>query len=249
MNTLATVTSVVLAAVAATLVLPAVPPAASVPAATLSSADAPDMSATAFGGGPRLRVLASALCALAGWYVLGGWLGVASAPVAGLVAWRFLGRLESRAELQRRERLARSLPHTVDLLAATLLAGASPTAAIRMIAEAVDPPMKDELAGISARLALGVDPVRLWAEVGRDSQLGPLGRSLVRAIETGASVSEAMLRLAEDLRRDSRAETQQVARSVGVKASVPLGLCLLPAFVLTGVVPLVAGSLSRLSGQ
>ena len=32
----------------------------------------------------------------------------------------------------------------------------------------------------------------------------------------------------------------------GVKAAVPLGVCLLPAFVLVGVVPLVAGSLSVL---
>lgn len=249
MNPLAVLASAGLAAVAAALLLPAVPSAAADPSITLPSAATRDRSATGSSAARRRRALASALCALAGWYVLGGWLGVAAAPVAGLVAWRFLDRLESRAERQRRERLARSLPHTVDLLAATLVAGASPTAAIGLIAGAVDSPMSDELAGISARLALGVDPVRVWAEVGRDPQIGPLGRSLVRAIETGASVSEAMLRLAEDLRRDSRAETEQVARSVGVKAAVPLGLCLLPAFVLTGVVPLVAGSLLRLSGQ
>jgi hypothetical protein len=34
-----------------------------------------------------------------------------------------------------------------------------------------------------------------------------------------------------------------------VKAAAPLGVCLLPAFVLTGVVPLVAGSVMTLLGR
>jgi hypothetical protein len=33
---------------------------------------------------------------------------------------------------------------------------------------------------------------------------------------------------------------------VGVKAAVPLGICLLPAFLLLGVVPVVGGLLSNL---
>ena len=33
---------------------------------------------------------------------------------------------------------------------------------------------------------------------------------------------------------------------VGVKAALPLGLCLLPAFVLLGIVPVVAGMLGTL---
>jgi len=32
-----------------------------------------------------------------------------------------------------------------------------------------------------------------------------------------------------------------------VKAAVPLGLCLLPAFVLIGIVPLVAGLMSTMT--
>jgi hypothetical protein len=55
-----------------------------------------------------------------------------------------------------------------------------------------------------------------------------------------------MLRLSDDLRRQVRAEVESRARAVGVKAALPLGTCLLPAFVLVGVVPLVAGSVSVL---
>ena len=53
-------------------------------------------------------------------------------------------------------------------------------------------------------------------------------------------------RLAADLAGRARAETEERARAVGVKAAIPLGVCLLPAFVLVGIVPLVAGLLASL---
>ena len=69
---------------------------------------------------------------------------------------------------------------------------------------------------------------------------------MLRAVESGASVADAMLRLADDQRRRSQAAVEGRARAVGVKAAVPLGLCLLPAFVLIGIVPLVVALLTGL---
>jgi hypothetical protein len=42
------------------------------------------------------------------------------------------------------------------------------------------------------------------------------------------------------------AAAEERARSVGVRAALPLGLCLLPAFVLLAVVPIAAGLLEPL---
>jgi len=56
----------------------------------------------------------------------------------------------------------------------------------------------------------------------------------------------AVERLADDLARAGRAATEDRARAVGVKAALPLGLCLLPAFVLIGIVPLVVALLTAL---
>ena len=67
-------------------------------------------------------------------------------------------------------------------------------------------------------------------------------------MESGASVADALHRLAEDLRVTQRAALEARARSVGVKAALPLGVCLLPAFILVGVVPLVVGSLTLFTG-
>ena len=79
------------------------------------------------------------------------------------------------------------------------------------------------------------------------SVLAPLGRTLARAHATGAPVAIAIERLSDDLRARSRAEVEDRARTVGVKAAIPLGLCLLPAFLLLGIVPLAAGLLTSLA--
>jgi Flp pilus assembly protein TadB len=194
-------------------------------------------------GAPRWRGGAAVLVALGTTAVVGGASGLALGVVLGIVMWRFIGRMEAPAERRRRERLARDLPDVVDLMAACLMAGLSPSAAVERVSAAVDRPMAEELWSVTARLRLGVDPIRVWTELGAHPQLGPLGRCVARAAESGASVADAMRRLADDQRRSSRAEVEGAARAVGVKAAVPLGLCLLPAFVLVGVVPVVAGSL------
>jgi Flp pilus assembly protein TadB len=205
------------------------------------------------GGPPRERAVLQAVSTVAvgagGLVLFGGVIGLVVGAVAGAVCWRFTRRLEPPAVRRRREQVTAAVPHIVDLMAACLAAGLSPSGAVEQIADAVDHPARDELLALSARLRLGVDPVTVWRDLAHHPQLGGLGRSVARAVESGASVSEAMTRLADDLRRAARADVESRARAVGVKAAVPLGVCLLPAFVLVGVVPLVAGSLTVLLGR
>lgn len=178
---------------------------------------------------------------------VGGVPGLAVGAPAGLLAWLAVLRMEAPEARRRREALESGLSHVADLLGACLYAGQSPAPALREIARAVGGPMAEELEALVHRLRLGVDPVTVWREAGRHPQLGPLGRCVSRAVDSGASIADAMTRLADDLRREARLRVEGRARSVGVKAAMPLGLCMLPAFVLVGVVPLVVGSLSALT--
>jgi hypothetical protein len=114
------------------------------------------------------------------------------------------------------------------------------------VAAALPGPAADRLAPVPDRLALGTDPVAVWEEVARDADLAVLGRALARAQRSGAPVADTVERVAEELAAAGRAEVEDRARAVGVKAAVPLGLCLLPAFLLLGVVPMVAGLLAEL---
>jgi Flp pilus assembly protein TadB len=165
----------------------------------------------------------------------------ASAAVAAVVWWRSAG-WESAASRRRRELLEGQLPHVVDLMVAALTSGAAPGAALARVADVAGGPAAEELRHYASRLALGADPVTVWRSLAAHPQLGRLGTTLLRSAESGAQVTGALTRLAEELRSRRRADVETRVRQVEVKAAVPLGVCLLPSFVLLGVVPLVAGS-------
>lgn len=158
---------------------------------------------------------------------------------------RALGRLEPAAARDRRERLRSDLPMVLDLLGACLAGGASLLPAAAAVADAVGGPAGERLDRVATALAVGSPAVEAWLQLaGPDPDGDPLGaaaRTLARTADGGAAVAAVLVRLADDARADARAAGQQAARRVGVLAVAPLGLCFLPAFVLLGVVPVVAG--------
>lgn len=193
-----------------------------------------------------LPALAAAGAGCAAVLLVGGPYGGVLGAGLAIGTWLVVRRLETPAARRRRERLEASLPHAVDLITVCLAAGRAPGPALELVAETVDGPLREELELVVTRLRLGADPLAVWTTLAGHAQLGRLGRCLARAAETGASVTDATARLAADLRRDARSRVEARARAVGVKAALPLGACMLPAFVLVGVVPIVAGSLSGL---
>lgn len=237
-------TALVTAVAAALAILLLVPPRPSLPVpAPTRPAGGPD---AARGWLQRHRLLWSVLAGVGAWAFLGGRAGPVAALLAGAAVWITVSRAESPQERRRGDAVRRELPHVVALFAAALRAGAAPGDAVALVCEAMPGPAADRLAGVAARLALGLDPVTVWASLDDDPQLARLGRALARAQATGASVVAVVERLADELAEASRADAEQRARAVGVKAAVPLGLCLLPAFLLIGIVPLAAALLATL---
>ncbi|TNM38628.1 type II secretion system F family protein [Nocardioides albidus] len=180
--------------------------------------------------------------------LLGGPLALPAGLGVGLLVAATAGRLEPRAARERREEVRRDLPHVVTLLAAALRSGQAPADAIELVCRALPGAASDRLAATAARLRLGGDGAVIWARLADDPELGPLGRALARAQRTGAPVVAAVEGLAAELAARARAEVEDRARAVGVRAAVPLGVCLLPSFLLLGIVPLavsLAGGIVR----
>lgn len=194
----------------------------------------------------RWRWLLAALAGVGGFLFVGGRAAPVAAVLAGVAAWWVIGRTESPAERRIRRQVRADLPHLVDLLAAALRGGATPGDGLRMACAALPGPAATRLRGISGRLELGVDPERVWESLEADPDLAPLGRALARSHRTGAAVVSSVEQLADELGRSAMAEVEERARAVGVRAALPLGLCLLPSFLLLGIVPLVVGMLSEL---
>ena len=192
------------------------------------------------GSGSGVRPVAAVGTAAAAFLFVGGAAGVVVGPVAGAAAWWVLARAEPPVRRREREDVQRTLPHLIDLFAATLRAGAEPVAGLAQVCAALPGPAADRLSAVVEQARWGASGVEAWRVLATDDELAPLGRAMVRSLTSGASVVRTVERLADELARESMARAEDAARRVGVSAAVPLGVCLLPAFLLLGVVPTVA---------
>jgi pilus assembly protein TadC len=238
--------SVVAALAVLATVLLAVPPRSRWPAVPAPGPAEDDVLAPVHGRSTRWRVLLAGLAGCGAALLLGGPVGVVAGVLGAGAAWVALDRSESRTVRDARASAVRDLPHLVDLLAATLRSGAAPASALATVCAACPGAAADRLDPVLARLRVGVPAAEVWRVLSLDDVLAPLGHTLARAEASGSSVADAIERLADDLERAALASVEDRARAVGVRAAVPLGLCLLPAFILIGIVPTVAGLLATL---
>jgi tight adherence protein B len=77
-----------------------------------------------------------------------------------------------------------------------------------------------------------------------DSEQRDIARVLALAEDAGVPAAELLRAEAERQRYEARARGQAAAARLGVQLLLPLGLCILPAFVLLAVVPLIVSVLS-----
>lgn len=160
--------------------------------------------------------------------------------VLALAADRLLDGFEPRAQRERRERLQAQVPDACDLLSAMLASGAPVDRAVDAVASAIGPPTSDVLGRVVAALRLGLTPHEAWRHAAQEPALARISEAFERSSRTGAPLAEVLRGLAHDERQRSRRDLEVAARSAGVRAVGPLAACFLPAFVLLGVVPVVA---------
>ncbi len=125
-----------------------------------------------------------------------------------------------------------------ELVAACLDAGATPAAALEAAGANVGDPLGTALSRAGEALAAGATVHEALPE---DGALAPLAPVFRRSLQTGSAMSDQLIGIAAQLRADEQYERLAKAQRVGVLSALPLGLCLLPAFVLLAVVPAVLG--------
>jgi Flp pilus assembly protein TadB len=190
---------------------------------------------------PAVAVMSVAVAVL-----VGGVLGI----MLGVACWfavpRLVARLEPASTRRRRQELQRQAPQAVELLGAVIECGATPHQALLVVARALGPPVGEDLMQVVGMLDLGASTEQAWSVLPSDHPLNAVGQAFRRSAGSGARLHEVLSTLAEDLRRRHRIEVQTAARSAGVRAVGPLAACFLPAFVLVGIVPVVASFAMRL---
>lgn len=193
-----------------------------------------------------------ALCRTVGRTALLGLVLLPAFPPAAVgavgVAWlrRRLGRLRASAAAARA--VAGALPEVVDLLLLCCGAGLALPLALPVVADHVAPPLGRPLRAADRAAAHGTP--RADALV---AELGPLGdratalaHVLADHLHYGVALAPALERLGLELRLDRRRRAEQDARRVPIRLLAPLVTCVLPAFGLLTVVPLLVSSLGAL---
>jgi len=97
------------------------------------------------------------------------------------------------------------------------------------------------LSAVARLSVLGAPVEAAWANCLSDPRWAPIARAVIRAHHSGAALTDVLVHLADDRRRTLRTDAQAAAERAGIAIVLPLGACFLPAFVLVGVVPVVAG--------
>ncbi|MBO1901621.1 type II secretion system F family protein [Leucobacter weissii] len=113
-----------------------------------------------------------------------------------------------------------------------------------------------ELAAIAVRGGLPVQRALLrsvdsadgagaeWVSLEAFGRTGAMRRSVERAESLGVPLAPLLLAEAESMRALTRSGLERSAERLGVRVLVPLGLCVLPAFILIGVVPVLLAVVS-----
>ena len=178
-----------------------------------------------------------------------------SVPVATPAAPRRHRLLPRRGTRRRRRRaeaaIADAVPDIIDLFAVAIASGLNTRLALRAVAERAPPgELADALLRIEQRvvttgirLADAVD--RLPDDLETDA-LRPLVSAITDAERYGAALGPTLDRLADDARRTRQRKAEEAARRIPVKLLFPLVTCILPAFGLLTVAPLIAGGLRAL---
>jgi len=170
---------------------------------------------------------------------------LASAPGAGaiLVAAGLTG--VGRAWMRRLVTRARVAPApgivVLEAMRAALASGADVASAIRAVGHAVG----DHVAGADGRELVAVADAlhsgATWAEAWADGPdwAASLERALALPWAVGAQAAPMLLAAADIESLRERRASQVAASELAVRLTLPLALCLLPAFVVAGIVPLV----------
>lgn len=190
----------------------------------------------------RFARSASAAAGLSIWLLIGGTVGLSLGGAAAVLLPVALRRLETARARRERLALVRAAPLVADLLAASLIAGVPVERALPVVARAVGGPAGEALKAVSRRLALGAPPDVAWLSLDAPGLAG-IARAVARSSRTGAPLATLLAATAVDLRAEASAAALVEVRAASVRTVLPLGLCLLPAFALLGIVPIVAGLL------
>lgn len=192
-----------------------------------------------------LRLLYAAVAGVAALVLIPGSRGVAAFGITAALVHLSTRRMVSPEVRRTRRELTEELPECLSLLAGVLAVGSPLRVAVAEVASVSPSATRSLLESVAGHIQVGRGEDEAWQAVVDDPVAapvwGPAARDLARNAHSGAAVVDLLRRHAADARAERAGDVEKRARTVGVQSVMPLMVCFLPAFVLVGVVPIIAG--------
>lgn len=135
----------------------------------------------------------------------------------------------------------------LDLLAACMNSGMPPGDAAAATASAVPARLARPLSDVAGRLSLGASAP--WSALAAVPELADLVALARRSGDSGAAMAAGVAELAVARRAAAGDAAEATAERAGVLIAGPLALCFLPAFVVLGLIPTIAGLAGTMLGS
>ena len=144
--------------------------------------------------------------------------------------------------------LVRQLPEFIDAIVLLLHSGASPAQALIAAPSWLEPPLHHIVNGVAQQISHGnrfsESVTALRGSIG--PPVFPLVEALLSVDRDGQSIANVLDRLSSESRAQRRRQLDADIRRLPVRLTIPLACCILPSFVLLGVVPMIATALVHL---
>jgi len=167
-------------------------------------------------------------------------------PVIFWITLRFIQSLPTNEQAQSQLSIAAELPFFGQILAALITAGANLLTALQVISPLLNSQLRRRTSRTIDLLKVGAPPSSAWHEWEEDPLTREWVGGLIRAQERGRPLANLLRASAVSLvDQRSRRARMQVSK-LGVKLSLPIGICFLPAFIFGAIVPIVITFFSTL---
>lgn len=170
---------------------------------------------------------------------------LAAAAAVLLARWWRRRRHLARAAAE----LRRTFPELLELFVVLVNVGLTPPLALVELAQAAPPAWQPAVADAASRQRSGerfADALLALTERHGDVAETFVG-VLAHADRYGEPVAPVLDRLAAEARQARRRQAEADARRIPVRLCFPLATCVLPAFVVLTIVPLLAGTFSSIT--
>lgn len=168
-------------------------------------------------------------------------------PAVGVV-WAVPVLRQRAGHRRQQSRLLGEIPDLTELFRLAVGAGLTVHQAVDAVGTRAPVQSAVQLADVASRVAVGHRLADALDRFGAGNEaFRPLASALASAERYGVALGPTLDRLADDARLQRRRQAEELARRLPVQMLFPLVLCILPAFALLTVVPLVLTAVAGLA--